>query len=268
MSANERADAEATATPASVPAIKPEPSADEPVATQSGKSSSYAKVVAVVKDDKTASSQTTNAKQQITATASVPSKAPTPNRNTATAVAVVNDSNQNEKKSPESNENRANDAEDEDDSTFTPVVSHNRKDRNVRRNNNNNNSHKEGRRERGTDGASSRQGTRRPPRTDNERAERKEGRRPRGNRGDKDKNANTDQPANVAEGIPNTVVAVKPTSGSSNGDESADDPANAGENATKFVEAPLPKVNAWKVSDFNFLFFYHINLLVLRNCSV
>lgn len=217
------------------------------------KSSSYAKIVAVDKDGQpTGITDTSNTKPKATVE-SVQLKNRKPN-----ADAVVDPANDSNKKDQKTRENiDGNEIDNEDDSTFTPVVSHNRKDRNQRRNNNNNNS---ARRDRGSnkgtgsgEGTSARQGSKRPPRSENERGDRKEGRRSRGKRTDKDKNANADQSGSAE--VTNTIP--KAAGNNSNGEEATDDLTIANEiaaalAANKFIEAPLPKINAWKVSDRQF----------------
>lgn len=220
---------------------------------QSKSSSSYAKIVAVDKDGKpTDNTDTSNTKPKATAE-SVQLKNRKPHADTA--VASTSDSNKNEQKPQDIIDNHGNEIDNEDDSTFTPVVSHNRKDRNQRRNNNNNNNGT--RRDRGgnsvggAEGAASRQGSKRPNRGENERGDRKEIRRSRGKRADKDKNANADQSG----GSDVVNAAAKTVSNNSNGEEPTDDPITANDNgagSTKFVEAPLPKVNAWKVSKISY----------------
>lgn len=136
------------------------------------------------------------------------------------------------------NESTATDAtvEAEDDSSFTPVVSHNRKDRNNRRNKDqqpaaatrpNNGSTKNGK-------------AARQPRS--ERSKDATSKRPKG--GDKDKSgAHSDSSANASQSA--DVSKITPTS-SEAGNAGEDGTATAAEK--KFIEAPLPKVNAWKVS--------------------
>lgn len=137
------------------------------------------------------------------------------------------------------NESTATDAtvEAEDDSSFTPVVSHNRKDRNNRRNKDQQPAAAAARPNNGStkNGKAARQ-----PRS--ERSKDATAKRPKG--GDKDKSgAHSDSSANASQSA--DVSKITPTS-SEAGNAGEDDAAAAAEK--KFIEAPLPKVNAWKVS--------------------
>lgn len=245
------------------PAPKVETSSDAKV-------SSYANILAVEKEKEAkkaagaGKSDTANSGKSTTAT-TAPATKPTENKTYPTAAA--SDPNQNEQKTPATTDGHGNEIEDDDDSEFTPVVSHNRKDRNQRKNNANN---KERAGNGGEASSGGRQaGSKRAPRAERERKEGKdgkEGRRPRGKRTDKDKNANVEQSAGADAAI------AKTASNSSNGEDSADDPTTANENnasaaqPAKFVEAPLPKVNAWKVCIQHFR--YSISIYILSICSV
>ncbi|XP_031620917.1 la-related protein 1-like isoform X2 [Contarinia nasturtii] len=146
----------------------------------------------------------------------------------------------------------------EDDSSFTPVVSHSRKDRNSRRN-----------KERGTNttatsgggngnggGGGGRQSNKsqRQPRSENGRSKDATHKRSKGNnhRDDKDKSTET----TATSGDNNTSNKANSSStdnantsaDDSNGSMSAGNTTTSSEGTVKFVEAPLPKVNAWKIN--------------------
>ncbi|XP_055324590.1 la-related protein 1 isoform X5 [Sitodiplosis mosellana] len=147
----------------------------------------------------------------------------------------------------------------EDDSSFTPVVSHSRKDRNSRRN-----------KERGSNAAAagannagrqnqSSNKSQRQPRSENGRSKDATHKRSKGNnhRDDKEKSAvHSDSTATTAGD--NSTSSKANSSSTDNANTSTEDSnalASAGnttttpsEGAVKFVEAPLPKVNAWKIN--------------------
>lgn len=129
---------------------------------------------------------------------------------------------------------------DAEDDSFTPVVSHNRKDRNNKRNkehqasatatarNTNSNSNRSNKSQRqGRDGG----------------GRSKDGHSKR-SKSDKDKSA--PQSDSSTGNVVQSGDKVTPTP--SEAGTSGDDANGANANEKKFIEAPLPKVNAWKVS--------------------
>lgn len=152
------------------------------------------------------------------------------------------------------------DEPDIDDESFTRVVSHNKKDRNSRR--------KElQRKETGpstnsnSSNAKSSNNKQRQQRSENGRSKDTNHRRSKGNRDDhhKDKsNAQSDGNSNASSDNNNTSTKNSSTisnneasdehAGNASGSANLSNDSAAAAAAKKFVEAPLPKVNAWKVS--------------------
>ncbi|XP_055324606.1 la-related protein 1 isoform X8 [Sitodiplosis mosellana] len=146
----------------------------------------------------------------------------------------------------------------EDDSSFTPVVSHSRKDRNSRRN-----------KERGSNAAAagannagrqnqSSNKSQRQPRSENGRSKDATHKRSKGNnhRDDKEKSAvHSDSTATTGDNSTSSKANSSSTDNANTSTEDSNALASAGnttttpsEGAVKFVEAPLPKVNAWKIN--------------------
>lgn len=140
-------------------------------------------------------------------------------------------------------------SEDEDDSHFTPVLSHSRKERNTRiykrrvrerpqggRGNGGNS----GNRDDGT-------GTAAPPATRSGQA--KDSKR-------RNRKKSVD---NTTNSTVTTEQQVNKSSSNSQNEDEDDGQDESAQGATKFVDAPIPKENAWKVNIYLFYFtFFHI----------
>lgn len=232
-------------------------------------SSSYANIVQKDSHDKDKTNATAkNRSVDVATKKSTPTASNVPSNNNNSnkhadkpkeSVAAAHESN-NEITTSKSHAGDVDDAtlDAEDDSTFTPVVSHNRKDRNSRRN-------KDQTRGNGATVPSSNGGGRqtvtgsnksqRQPRSENGRSKEATHKRSKANRDDKDKTmGQSDATASGTtqhSGDSNTSAKTTPPT-SEAGIAGADD-TNAHSTAStdaakKFIEAPLPKVNAWKVS--------------------
>lgn len=286
-----------SATPAAAsddPATSP-PSTSTSTTTTTTATSSYANIVQkdhAIDKDKSIKSSTSAAGEMAkktsptnlaaNATTNVPSSF-----SSSTSSSNTNNNNTKTDKTKEStaqesnadhsaSENKTNDPTNkdvidaEDDASFTPVVSHSRKDRNSRRNkergqqhansnsattagpNNNNNNNNANRQSQSNNNKS------RQPRSENGRSKDATRKRSKGNnhRDDKDKAMAHSETA-TATGDSNTSNKAN-SSSTDNANTSGDDsnaPTSAGNTTTnssegvvKFVEAPLPKVNAWKMN--------------------
>lgn len=164
----------------------------------------------------------------------------------ANAIVVVAPkiSSANDEQQPQHQQLPSSDHENEDDLTFIPVVSHSRKEKKIARKER---TYKD---KAGPSASNASKLRNRPDRSENNNSDKKEHRRSKDRKGD----ANNKDAAAAA-----AVSVEQQTSNGEAGQKSGIDEENES-NPVKFVEAPIPKVNAWKVL-FSLHFFSSLNMI-------